>query len=171
MPWAPSLDRRLVSFDRDITAALLLEGSAALTATTGASTTAMNYLIPVGVVIYTYLGGLISTFLSNYIQLVNPFRIKKVSAIPSDTTCLISTVVTFGMPPITMFKVMALSSVPILGTPGKMRDLLQPAATANPALGAKDGSYVTMESGQGLLLAGVILVSGFGSVFVDPSYG
>ena len=51
-----------------ITAALLLGGSAAFTATTGASTVAMNYLIPLGVVIYTYLGGLKSTFLSDYIQ-------------------------------------------------------------------------------------------------------
>lgn len=72
---------------------------------------------------------------------------------------------------ITMFKVMASSSVPILGTPGKMWDLLQPAALASPAVGTREGSYVTMQSGQGLLLAGVILVSGFGSVFVDPSYG
>jgi hypothetical protein len=71
-----------------------------------------------------------------------------------------------------MFKVMASSSgVPILGTPGKLWDLLQPAAIETPAVGTKDGSYLTMQSGQGLLLAGVILVSGFGSVFVDPSYG
>ncbi|KAL6406331.1 hypothetical protein AUP68_09121 [Ilyonectria robusta] len=39
------------------------------------------------------------------------------------------------------------------------------------AIGAKDGSYLTMQSGQALLLAGVILVSSFGCVFVDPSYG
>lgn len=70
-----------------------------------------------------------------------------------------------------MFKVMASSTVPILGTPGKLWDLLTPAAFESPAVGAKDGSYLTMDSGQGLLLAGVILVAGFGSVFVDPSYG
>ena len=51
-----------------ITAALLLGGSAALNVTTGANTVAMNYLIPLGVVVYTYLGGLKSTFLSDYIQ-------------------------------------------------------------------------------------------------------
>lgn len=70
-----------------------------------------------------------------------------------------------------MFKVMASSSIPILGSPGQLWDLLQPAALLSPAVGAKDGSYLTMDSGEGLLLAGVILVSGFGSVFVDPSYG
>ncbi|RDW77597.1 hypothetical protein BP6252_05650 [Coleophoma cylindrospora] len=132
-----------------ITAALLLGGSAAMTATTGASTVAMNYLIPFGVVIYTYLGGLKSTFLSDYIH----------------------TVIIFVILLITMFKVMASSSVPILGTPGKLWDLLGPASLESPATGAKDGSYLTLDSGEGLLLAGVILVSGFGSVFVDPSYG
>lgn len=109
----------------------------------------MNYLIPLGVVIYTYLGGLKSTFLSDYIH----------------------TIVIFVILLITMFKVMASSSVPILGSPGKMWDLLTAAALDSPCFGAKDGSYLTVDSGQGLLLAGVILVSGFGSVFVDPSYG
>jgi Na+/proline symporter len=51
-----------------VTAALLLGGSAAFNVTTGANTVAMNYLIPFGVVLYTYLGGLKSTFLSDYIQ-------------------------------------------------------------------------------------------------------
>ncbi len=50
------------------TAALLLGGSAALNVTTGASTIAMNYLTPFGMVMYTYLGGLKSTFLSDYVQ-------------------------------------------------------------------------------------------------------
>lgn len=72
---------------------------------------------------------------------------------------------------ITMFKVMASSSVPILGTPGKLWDLLTPMATESSCFGAKDGSYLTMQSGQGLLLGAIIVVSGFGSVFVDPSYG
>jgi hypothetical protein len=90
-----------------------------------------------------------------------------------------------------MFKVMAGSSVPVLGSPGALWDLLQPDVLTTKAYGAKDGSYLTMDSGgtyfspwiterlrkllirsmiiEGLILAGVILVSGFGSVFVDPS--
>lgn len=40
-----------------VTAALLLGGSAALSVCTGANVVAMNYLIPLGVVVYTYLGG------------------------------------------------------------------------------------------------------------------
>ncbi|KAI1336356.1 hypothetical protein F5Y15DRAFT_427058 [Xylariaceae sp. FL0016] len=134
-----------------ITAALLLGGSAALTVTTGANIIAMNYLIPFGVVVYTYLGGLKSTILSDYVH----------------------TIIIYVILLVFMFKVMAVESIPVLGSPGALWDLLQTdAAMANGgAVGAKDGSYLTMQSGQALLLAGVILVSGFGSVFVDPSYG
>ncbi|KAI9741291.1 MAG: hypothetical protein M1834_003008 [Cirrosporium novae-zelandiae] len=132
-----------------VTAALLLGASAALNATTGANTVAMNYLIPVGVVVYSLLGGLKSTILSDYVH----------------------TIVIFIILLISMFKVMTPGVVPVLGNPGKLWDLLQNAAVESPCYGAKDGSYLTMDSGQGLLLAGVVLVSGFGSVFVDPSYG
>lgn len=72
-----------------------------------------------------------------------------------------------------MFKVMAVESLPVLGSPGALWDLLQSdaAMAGGGAIGAKDGSYLTMQSGEALLLAGVILVSSFGCVFVDPSYG
>ncbi|KAH9884263.1 hypothetical protein F4778DRAFT_787886 [Xylariomycetidae sp. FL2044] len=134
-----------------ITAALLLGGSAAFSVTTGANIIAMNYLIPFGVIVYTYLGGLKSTILSDYLH----------------------TIVIYVILLVFMFKVMAVTSLPVLGSPGALWDLLQSdAAMANGgALGSKDGSYLTMQSGQALLLAGVILVSGFGSVFVDPAYG
>ncbi|RSL58102.1 hypothetical protein CEP53_006264 [Fusarium sp. AF-6] len=140
-----------VSVQIIITAALLLGGSAAFTVTTGANIVAMNYLIPLGVVIYTYLGGLKSTILSDYIH------------------TLIIYIILF----IFMFKVMAVKSLPVLGSPGALWDLLQTdaAMATGGAIGAKDGSYLTMQSGQALLLAGVILVSSFGCVFVDPSYG
>lgn len=81
-----------------------------------------------------------------------------------------STIVIFVILLVFMFKVMATSSVPVLGSPGALWDLLQPGVLKTAgAFGAKDGSYLTMDSGEGLILAGVILVSGFGSVFVDPS--
>ncbi|KAL8280149.1 hypothetical protein RQP46_007479 [Phenoliferia psychrophenolica] len=51
-----------------VTAALLLGCSAALHSMTGANIVAMNYLIPVGVVVYSLLGGLKATFLSDFIQ-------------------------------------------------------------------------------------------------------
>ncbi|KAI0470771.1 hypothetical protein GGR56DRAFT_113735 [Xylariaceae sp. FL0804] len=134
-----------------VTAALLLGGSAAFTVTTGANIIAMNYLIPFGVVVYTYLGGLKSTILSDYLH----------------------TIIIYVILLVFMFKVMAVESLPVLGSPGSLWDLLQSdaAMATGGAIGAQDGSYLTMKSGQGLLLAGVILVSGFGSVFVDPSYG
>ena len=131
-----------------ITSALLLGGSAAFSVTTGVNTVAMNYLIPTGVVIYTYLGGLKATFISDYLH----------------------TVIIFAILLISMFAVVSpASSVPLLGSPGKLWDLLENAAAEFPAFGTKNGEYLTMESGQGVLLGAIILVSGFGSVFVDPA--
>jgi urea-proton symporter len=82
-----------------------------------------------------------------------------------------STIIIYVILLVFMFKVMAVQSLPVLGSPGALWDLLQSpdVMVAGGATGAKDGSYLTMQSGQALLLAGVILVSGFGSVFVDPS--
>lgn len=114
-------------------------------------------------------------YIPGWIEIYFPVRLHPVlSAHDPDLVFSLdnSTVVIFVILLITMFKVMASNNgVPILGTPGKLWDLLQSAAIASPAIGAKDGSYLTLDSGEGLLLAGVILVSGFGSVFVDPSYG
>ncbi|KAF1996584.1 hypothetical protein P154DRAFT_607945 [Amniculicola lignicola CBS 123094] len=117
------------------TTALLHGGPAALNFTTGTNTIVMNYLFPLGMVIYMYSGGSTSTFISNYLQ------------------------------------VRAFESLPVLKPPGKLWDLLQPDAVQTSAYGAKDGSYLTMQSGEGLILGVVIIVSGFGSVFVGPAYG
>lgn len=139
-----------VSVQIIITSALLLGGSAAFSVTTGVNTIAMNYQIPTGVVIYTYLGGLKATFISDYIH----------------------TVVIFVILLVSMFAVVSpAASVPILGSPGKLWDLINDAQETFPAFGTKNGEYLTMESGQGVLLGAIILISGFGSVFVDPAYG
>ncbi|ETS79722.1 hypothetical protein PFICI_09575 [Pestalotiopsis fici W106-1] len=129
-----------------ITAALLLGGSAAFSVTTGA-----NIVREQARFLYTYLGGLKSTILSDYLH----------------------TIIIYVILLVFMFKAMAVQSLPVLGSPGALWDLLQSpdVMITGGATGAKNGSYLTMQSGQALLLAGVILVSGFGSVFVDPSYG
>lgn len=89
----------------------------------------------------------------------------------SSLTFSTSTVVIFIILLVFMFKVMASNSIPVLGSPGALWDLLQSNNIKTQALGARNGSYLTMQSGEGLILATVILVSGFSSVFVDPSYG
>jgi hypothetical protein len=47
-----------------------------------------------------------------------------------------------------MFKVMASDAVPVLGSPGALWDLLQTDVLQTQAYGAKDGSYLTMDSGR-----------------------
>jgi hypothetical protein len=66
-----------------------------------------------------------------------------------------STVVIFIILLVFMFKVMASSSVPVLGSPGALWDLLQPDVLTTQAYGAKDGSYLTMDSGGTSFKTGV----------------
>jgi Na+/proline symporter len=49
-----------------VTAMLLLGGAGAVTALTGMHVVAASFLLPVGVFIYTVMGGLKSTFLSDW---------------------------------------------------------------------------------------------------------
>ncbi|KZV66163.1 hypothetical protein PENSPDRAFT_637286 [Peniophora sp. CONT] len=130
-----------------VAASLLLGASAAVTAITGVNTIAALYLIPLGVVLYTLAGGLKATFVADWIH----------------------TVVIYIILLTVMFKVVASSDA--IGSPAKLYDMLTEAAKVNPCFGAFEGSYLTMASAEGLILAAVILVSGFASVWVDPSYG
>jgi hypothetical protein len=59
-----------------------------------------------------------------------------------------STLVIFVVLLVFMFKVMASNSLPVLGSPGALWDLLQPDVLQTQAYGAKDGSYLTMDSGR-----------------------
>jgi hypothetical protein len=59
-----------------------------------------------------------------------------------------STLVIFIVLLVFMFKVMASSTIPVLGSPGALWDLLQPELLQTQAYGAKDGSYLTMDSGR-----------------------
>lgn len=47
---------------------MVLGASTAITALTGMDATASTYLLPLGVAIYTYFGGLKATFLTDYVH-------------------------------------------------------------------------------------------------------
>ena len=51
---------------------LLLGGSAVINALTGMNIYAAAFLIPIGVILYTAVGGLKATFMSSYIHTVRP---------------------------------------------------------------------------------------------------
>ncbi|KAF9979622.1 hypothetical protein BGZ65_006263 [Modicella reniformis] len=129
-----------------VSAMLLLGGSAVVTALTGMNTIAACFLLPLGVIIYTLFGGLKATFVADYTH-----------------TVVIMVIVL-------LFSFTAYTTSDLIGSPGKMYDLLQQAAALHPVDGNHEGSYLTMASSQGLMFGIINLCSNFGTVFIDNAY-
>jgi Na+/proline symporter len=58
----------------------------------------------------------------------------------------------------------------VLGSPGKVWDLLQIAAKNHPVEGNAEGSYLTMRSKEGAIFFVINIVGNFGTVFCDNGY-
>jgi urea-proton symporter len=71
---------------------------------------------------------------------------------------------------IILFSLTAYANSDILGSPGKVYDLLVEAATAHPVDGNQDGSYLTMRSKEGAIFFVINIVGNFGTVFLDNGY-
>lgn len=125
---------------------LLLGGSAVVNALTGVNTIASCFLLPLGVLVYTLFGGLKATFLTDYVH----------------TSVIYIIILSF------LFTVYATSDV--IGSPGKMYDLLVEASIKHPVVDNEQGSYVTMASLQGIIFGIINIVGNFGTVFVDNAY-
>ncbi|KAI9868079.1 MAG: hypothetical protein M1813_006824 [Trichoglossum hirsutum] len=129
-----------------VTAMLLTGGSAVVTSLTGVPTAAACFLLPVGVVLYTMFGGIKATFLTDYVHTVMILVILFIFA----------------------FTTYATSN--ILGSPGKVYDLLVEAAKRHPVEGNAEGSYLTMRSKEGAIFFVINIVGNFGTVFCDNGY-
>lgn len=125
---------------------LIVGGSATVSALTGMNTIAAIYLLPVGVVAYTLVGGLKATFLTDWVH----------------TFILLVIIIIFSLT--------AYGSSDILGSPSTVYDLLVSAALDHPVEGNKDGSYLTMQSREGAIFFVINLVGNFGTVFLDNGY-
>nr|AAA34582.1 Dur3 [Saccharomyces cerevisiae] len=129
-----------------VTSMLLTSGSAVFSDLTGMNTIASCFLLPVGVVVYTLFGGIKATFLTDYMH-----------------TCVIIIIVL-----VFAFKVYATSDV--LGSPGKVYDLVREAAKRHPVDGNYQGEYMTMTSKSAGILLIINLIGNFGTVFLDNGY-
>jgi urea-proton symporter len=105
---------------------LIVGGSATVNALTGMNTVAAIFLLPVGVVAYTLVGGLKATFLTDWVH----------------TFILLIIII--------LFSLTTYATSDILGSPSKVYDLLVQAATAHPVDGNAEGSYLTMRSQGGV---------------------
>ncbi|ETN45721.1 uncharacterized protein HMPREF1541_09554 [Cyphellophora europaea CBS 101466] len=125
---------------------LLLGGSAVVTSLTGMNVYAAVWLIPLGVAAYVIIGGLRASFICDY----------------SHTLIVMVIILYF------MFEVFTANS--LIGSPGKLYDLLVEASRSRPVAGNTDGSYLTLKSNFGLIFGVIQLCSGMGTVFLDQGY-
>ncbi len=153
---------------------LILGGSATVTALTGMNTIAACFLIPLGVCIYVSVKGLVVTedranqtddpvgfgrfwqveceqdllvtcTRMNLTLTLEPFYNRRATLIAdySHTAVLFAILLTFA------FSVYTTS--PLIGSTGKMWDLLLQASEEKPIVGNAEGSYLTMRSKSGLI--------------------
>ncbi|PXF47435.1 Urea-proton symporter DUR3 [Gracilariopsis chorda] len=129
-----------------VTSMLVLGGSVTVQALTGMNVDVASFLIPLGVILYTFAGGLKATFVASYFN----------------TGVILVALVVF------MFKVYVTSED--LGSPDKVYHNLQQVSLIRGVEGNRDGSYLTMFSRNGFFFGVVNLVGNFGTVFIDQSY-
>ena len=138
-----------------VTGMLLLGGAAVVNGLTGMDISLAAFLIPVGVMIYTLVGGLKATFVADYMHTVIIYLV------------------------ILTFVAMVFFISPVTGGIEGMYEKLVAAADLRPVLeptfvegepGNAMGAYLTMASAGGLIFGVINIVGNFGTVFVDQAY-
>ena len=138
-----------------VTGMLLLGGAAVVNGLTGMDITIAAFLIPVGVMVYTLVGGLKATFVADYMHTVIIYVV------------------------ILTFVAMVFFISPVTGGIDGMYEKLAAAADLRPVLeptfvpgepGNAMGAYLTMASAGGLIFGVINIVGNFGTVFVDQAY-
>lgn len=129
-----------------VTAMLLLGGSAVVNGLTGMDISLAAFLIPIGVMIYTLVGGLKATFVADYMH-----------------TIIIFVVI------LTFVATVYINSDITGGVEGMYHKLVE-AAELHPIEGNAAGAFLTMASIGGLMFGIINIVGNFGTVFVDQAY-
>lgn len=122
---------------------MLVGASAAITALTGMNIIAATYLLPLGVVVYTYFGGIRATFLNDYIH-------------------------TFIIMIILVWFTIKILAVKEIGSIGSLYDVLKPLGDQYPVEGNYKGSYLTMTSNESVYF-GIIHVLYVSSYHATPA--
>ncbi|KAJ5769561.1 hypothetical protein N7520_004120 [Penicillium odoratum] len=124
---------------------MLLGASAVITAMSGMHIIAATFLLPVGVTVYTFVGGIKATFLTDYFH-----------------TAIILIIACY-------FTAKAFS-VDQVGSVGNLYDLLVAAAERHPVSGNQAGTYLTMKSKSAIIFGILHTLGNFGLVIMDTSY-
>ena len=104
------------------------------------------FLIPIGVIIYTFFGGLKATFFADYLNTAFIFIV------------------------ILIFVTTIYFSIPQIGGITGMYSKIIAVGTLKPVEGNSAGSYLTLASAGALIFGIINIVGNFGTVFVDQAY-
>ncbi|KAJ5087351.1 hypothetical protein N7456_010967 [Penicillium angulare] len=124
---------------------MLLGAAAVITAMSGMHIIAATFLLPLGTTIYTFVGGIKATFLTDYFH-----------------TAIILIIACY-------FTAKAFSDDQV-GSVGHLYELVKAAAERNPVSGNYAGTYLTMTSKSGILFGILHTLGNFGLVIMDTSY-
>jgi SSS family transporter len=129
-----------------VTAMLVLGGAAVVNSLTGINIYIAAFLIPIGVIIYTFFGGLKATFFAEYLNAAFIFGV------------------------ILVFVTVIYFTDQNIGGISGMYHKLTAAAAVRPVAGNSEGAYLTMASSGALIFGIINIVGNFGTVFVDQAY-
>ncbi|KAK3315878.1 urea active transporter [Apodospora peruviana] len=124
---------------------MILGASAVITAMTGMHIIAATFLLPVGVAMYTFVGGIKATFLTDYFH-------------------------TFTIMIILCFFSIKAFTIPEVGSMSNLFELVKAAGERYPVAGNEQGSYLTMTSKGGILFGILHICANFGLVIMDTSF-
>uniref|UniRef100_A0A8H7THW5 Urea active transporter n=1 Tax=Bionectria ochroleuca TaxID=29856 RepID=A0A8H7THW5_BIOOC len=125
--------------------AMLLGAATAVASLTGMSVIASTYLLPLGVAIYTYFGGLRATFLTDYVH-------------------------TFIVMIILVWLTIKIIVAKEIGSIGALYDAVIAADKNNPVEGNYKGSHLTMRSDESLFFGILHIISNIGAVIMDTGF-
>jgi len=177
-----------------VTSMLILGGADCMTATSGMNVYAASFLIPLGVLFYTLVGGLKATFLASYIHttiifvglvlfvtwtyVIDDCPDTPMGTIP-DEQCNSIGSASKMYERLTFLSAIDPVKIGTNGTEGAHHGVAAPKGSPDPDGGSynsggssfnRGGSYLTMLSVSGLEFGIINIVGNFGTVFVDQSY-
>ncbi|GIC91361.1 sodium:solute symporter family protein [Aspergillus udagawae] len=124
---------------------MLLGAAAVIAALTGVHIVAATFLLPVGVTVYTFVGGIKATFLTDYFH----------------TAVILIIACYFSIKAFTVDEV---------GSIGNLYELVKSASQRHPVAGNHAATYLTMTSKGGILFGILHICSNFGLVIMDTSF-
>jgi len=150
-----------------VTSMLLLGGAATVNALTGMDISLASFLIPWGVILYTAAGGLKATFLASYLHTAIIFVVLVICIYTVYVKEFSTNLVYMGLE---QTKSYTEEQCKAIFSKDGVTFFEAGTYACGPVDSNRDGSYLTMISGGGLMFGIINIVGNFGTVFVDQSY-